>query len=104
MKTEGPTDLKRDNWTNEEVLAILASYKQAPRSEEEAAMLEKHADIVSQRERTWDEALEELEELFRQFQIPAQQFGAFAYSPAQDQVWGIWGNPRGRVTPKTSRA
>ena len=96
MKTEGPTDLKRDNWTNEEVLAILASYKQAPRNEEEAAMLEKHADIVSQHERTWDEALEELEELFWQFQIPAQQFGAFAYSPSRDEVWSIGEIPEDR--------
>ena len=92
MTFKNPTDLKRDNWTNEEVLAIIAHYKQAPRNEEEAKIQEKHAD---QHERTWDEALEELEELFWQFQLPSQQFGAFAYSPSQDQVWSIGEIPEG---------
>lgn len=59
--------LKRDNWTNEEVVGILEGRKLTDRSEDRAGH---------------DDGVEDCIDVFREFSIPEEEMGAMAYDTA----------------------
>jgi hypothetical protein len=65
--------LKRDNWTNEEVMNILEGMK----------MVGRDGIILSS---DWNRALEIATSQFWDFERPADQFAAMAYDPDTKEI------------------
>jgi hypothetical protein len=79
-----PTDLKRDNWTNEDVIKLLKRCQ--------------HLYSVDGKKHNNDNGIEDAIEMFHDFQrdpTDPTEYAAMAYSPALDQVFHI-----GTMPPK----
>lgn len=75
-------NLKRDNWTNEEVIKILEGRKividDKFRCADQLAVLQAHNDAI-------DQAMVP----FYDFKLPDTEFGAMAYSTEYDRIYHI---------------
>jgi len=71
--------IKRDNWTNEEVLKLL----------EQNRMLSKPSWWCEKEHEAYNEAIDTLSELFHDFTRPLEEMGAMGYNPEEDMVYHV---------------
>ena len=84
MKTE--KNLKRNNWTNEEVIKILEGSK---------ICLVDGSLPKTGFASTYNEGIQHLIHTFEDFMRPAEEMGAMAYEPEEDMIYHI-----GKVPPR----
>lgn len=85
--------LKRDNWTNAEVIKILEGMK-AGRADDETGKV----DIVGSGFGEWNSSIEHCISMFRDnFGCGPDDFGALAYDPQDDRVYHIGNIPKDKT-------
>ena len=72
------SNLKRDNWTNEEVIKLLASQRISSRGGEITEYCE-----------SWNTAIDSAQEMFSDFQRETGDYAAMAYCPENDMIYHI---------------
>jgi hypothetical protein len=71
-------NLKRDNWTNEEVIKLLEGRK-----------ISGKGGVEDEYCKVWNEGIESAKEAFYDFQREESDYSAMAYNPEEDAVYHI---------------
>lgn len=85
-------NLKRDNWTTDEVIDIIKGFKLVPR-EKKDTYANNH-----------NEALDDAVEAFADFKRPVEELGAMAYCPDDGFIYHVGTIPEEIKIPAKGRA